>query len=84
VRIGTRQIYKFKALKWFKALNEKAHEIVSLLYQPVYQSPCTVFLSAGLTLVANVAIATVPAFLGPRGLLYEICSSLYARLYIRI
>jgi len=39
--------------------------------------------SAGLTVVANVAIATAPRFWGPRGSLCEISSLLYARVYIR-
>jgi len=40
--------------------------------------------SAGLTIVADIAIATAPRFLGPRGPLCEICSLLYARVDIRI
>ena len=40
--------------------------------------------SAGLTIVANVAITTGHAFLGTRGPLRLTCSLLYARVNIRI
>jgi len=40
--------------------------------------------SAGLTIVENIAIATGPPLWGPHGPLCKICSSIYARVDVRI
>ena len=45
---------------------------------------CTAMSSAGLTMVANIAIAPGPGFRVPRGPLCETCSSRYTRVDVRI